>query len=113
MRFPLYGKRKTIAKLAHELREAYAKHYVLEDELERREVLLLKTEEKLALKAGQCPAKTKTRICYLIDGHPGNVHLDLSSGWAQPWLPSTNQWNNKPCIPDDPLKDAPKALKDD
>lgn len=44
--------------------------------------------------------------------HPGfPEHLDISSGWPTFWSPPDNRWENRPTVPDDPLQDAPAALK--
>jgi len=60
---------------------------------------------------GQCPAVSATgRPCHLIE-HPGNGHVDLTSGWPHPWLAPAEFRNVDLATALDPLRDAPDALK--
>jgi len=68
-------------------------------------------DRESAAAPGQCPAVSKHHVCYLVSGHPGRVHFDLSAGWPQPWMLPDTAWRNIASVPADPLQDAPEALR--
>lgn len=49
--------------------------------------------------------------CDYVAGHPGPVHVTFHNGWPHPWIEHTDGWTNRLVVPDDPLIDAPEALK--
>lgn len=61
--------------------------------------------------AGGCPVRSGRHVCFLVADHPTSVHIDLTSGWHEPWSLPTAGWVNVPAGPVDPLQDAPKALR--
>lgn len=52
------------------------------------------------------------RVCYMIKGHPGRVHVDVTDGGLVVWsLPDEQPFANRPAAPADPLQDAPRMLR--
>lgn len=62
------------------------------------------------MQEGQCPEVSSSgKTCYYISGHPGRVHVDLSTGWPHSWMAANSHWSNQDHT-GDALRDAPEAL---
>ena len=57
---------------------------------------------------------TGGKVCWLVLGHPGRVHVDVTDGGLVVWSPADGEkFRNVPLNTEDPTRDAPEALKAD
>lgn len=57
-------------------------------------------------------AGSSGRVCYLVKGHPGRVHVDVTDGGLVVWsLPDGEGFRNVALNGGDPLRDAPAQLR--
>lgn len=55
---------------------------------------------------------TGGKVCWLVLGHPGRVHVDVTDGGLVVWSPADGEkFRNVPLNTEDPTRDAPEALK--
>lgn len=55
---------------------------------------------------------TGGKVCWLVLGHPGRVHVDVTDGGLVVWSPADGEkFRNVPLNTEDPARDAPEALK--
>lgn len=60
-----------------------------------------------------CQARRKDGTPCQLEQHSERVHASYIDGWLQTWLSNDVAWQNVGLNTEDPLRDAPEALKKD